>query len=260
MLGKIKNIFSKARPKEEKAVEENLLATDNPNFLTEPDKIIKILSEVEANSPLCTIQIKGLDENFSSTILSVDAGKNLLLLDELVPKEGNAELQRCKSLKFSAFHKGIHLSFSISDIEIGISRGITYYKGSIPNRIYYPQRRKAPRIEIRKSNIQFYGISERTKVPVSGSLFDLSRGGAGINVPLNRARILRGDRLTNCQISFEDYLMDFDFDVRFVKSTAVGSSNLQIGGVFDKLSLKSQSKLSHFITSLERLEIRRQKS
>ena len=261
MLEAIKRIFAKSEPAEEiqPEAEEDLLAYENPNFLTDPEKIIKLLSEVETNAPLCTVQISGSDNEYSSSILGVKPDKNAILLDELIPKEGNIQLQQSKALKLTAFHKGIHLSFNLDHLETGHSRGITYYKATIPNRIYYPQRRKSPRIEIRDINIQFNGIAQRTGISVGGYLFDLSRGGAGIDIPVNRARIQRGDKIKNCQISFEDYVMDFDFNVRFVKNISAGSSKVQIGGLFVNLSSKSESKLSYFITSLERLEIRKQK-
>lgn len=259
MLEAIKKIFSKSEPVEEKGGDEDLLSYDNPSFVTDPEKILKLLGEIEAGTPLCTVQIAGSNNEYSSSILGVKVDKNAILLDELVPTEGNIELQRSKALKLSAFHKGIHLSFNLANLETGHSRGITYYKAAIPDRVYYPQRRKSPRIEISAINIQFNGIAQRTGISVGGYLFDLSRGGAGIDVSVNRARIQRGDKIKNCQISFEDYVMDFDFNVRFVKPFAPGSSKVQVGGLFENLSVKSQSKLSYFITSLERLEIRKQK-
>ena len=261
MFSRLKNIFS--RQTEDNAVTDDsdtLASLHNPNFLVEPDKIINLLTEIEVSSPLCTIQLEGMEEEYSSSILGIKPDKNLIILDELIPAEGNARLQQQKSLKLSTYHKGIYLSFNLSSIETGSSRGIVYYKSPLPSRIYYPQRRRAPRIEISSIDIAFTGVSERTGVNVSGYLFDLSRGGAGIDMPANRARIQRGDKIKNCKISFEDYTMDFDFSVRFVKAPSSTSTKVQIGGSFENLSSKSQSKLSYFITSLERVEIRKQRA
>ncbi len=262
MFEKIKNIFSKTAPVEEenKSLEDELVLPENPHFLTDPEKVVKLLCEIEVSSPLCTIQIEDSDEDFSSSILDVKADRNIIILDELVPKEGNAFLQRKKALKLSTFHKGIHLSFNLENLEIGHSHGITYYKALIPDRIYYPQRRRSPRIEISTIDMSFSGVAQRTGISVVGYVFDLSRDGAGIDVPVNRARVQRGDKIKGCQIRVEDYVMDFDFNVRFVKPASAGSSKVQIGGFFENLSAKSQSKLSYFITSLERVEIRKQKA
>jgi c-di-GMP-binding flagellar brake protein YcgR len=261
MFNKFKSLFTKEETKQISSKEiDDLSPFENPNFITDPEKIVNILSEIELSSPLCTVQIDGAPQEYNSSILGIKPEKNLIVLDELIPKEGNAELQKTKSLKLSTFHKGIHLSLSLSEIELGYSRGISYYKATLPDRIFYPQRRRSPRIEISSIDIPFSGVSERTGISVSGYLFDLSRGGAGIDLPVNRARIQRGDIIKNCQINFEDYLMDFDFAVRFVKPASINSSKIQLGGFFENISSKSHAKLSYFITSLERVEIRKQKA
>jgi len=261
MFDKLKTFFSKqedTRPSSEEHY--GLSPYENPNFITEHDKIAVLLSEIEVSSPLCSVKIDGSDEEYSSSILGVKAEKDLIILDELIPKEGNELVRIQKSVKLSTFHKGIHLSFTLNDIETGSSRGISYYKSRLPERIYYPQRRRSPRIEISSIDISFTGISDRTGINVSGYLFDLSRGGAGIDLSVNRARVQRGDRIKNCKISFEDYVMEFDFLVRFVRPASPSTGKIQIGGFFENLSSKSQTKLSYFITSLERVEIRKQKA
>lgn len=260
MLRKLKHWFSKSSPVTLEPDDEDLLNFENPNFLTSPDKIAKLLGEIESSSPLCAVQVEGANEEFGSSILGVKQDKGVIILDELMPKHGNDLLLLSRNLKLSTFHKGIHLSFNLADIEVGHSRGINYYKARFPTRVFYPQRRRSPRLEISSIDLPFSGVVARTGISLGGYLFDLSRGGAGINVPVNRARVQRGDMIKNCQVTFEDYVMDFDFSVRFVKQVSPSSAKVQIGGLFENLSAKSQSKLSYFITSLERVEIRKQKA
>lgn len=262
MFNNLKRLFTRAEPHldSKQTDSDDLSPFENPNFISSPDRILNLLAEIEQSSPLCTVQIEGAPQEYNSSILGIKTEKNLIVLDELVPKEGNSALEATRALKLSTYHKGIHLSFNLTDIEMGHARGISYYKAALPDRIYYPQRRHSPRIEISSIDIAFSGVSERTGISVNGYLFDLSRGGAGIDLAVNRARVQRGDIIKNCQINFEDYAMDFDFSVRFVKPALSNSSKVQIGGFFENLSSKSQTKLSYFITSLERVEIRKQKS
>lgn len=262
MLGKLKHLFFKSVEPEstvDENGEEDFWAYENPNFLTEPERIARLLSEIESSSPLCTIQVEGSPEEFGSSILAVNPEKNTIVLDELMPKNGNDALLRSRALKLSTFHRGIHLSFNLVGIEIGHTRGISYYKAALPERVFYPQRRRSPRLEISSFDIAFSGIAQRTGLSTAGYIFDLSRGGAGVRVPVNRGRIQRGDKIKNCQINFDGYVMDFDLAVRFVKPVSVGSSTVQIGGFFESISAKSQSKLSYFLASLEREEIRKLK-
>ena len=259
VFGKIKQIFLKSRTAEENA-DDDFLVKENPNFITDPEKIIRLFGEVEQGSPLCSLQLNDLDQEFTSSILGIQKEQNQLLFDELNPKEGNALLQASKSAKVLLYYKGVRVTFNISDIERAYSRGISYYKCPLPDRIYYPQRRNAPRIEIPTLNIPFSGVSQRTGLSVSGYVYDLSRTGIGILIAVGKVRMQRGDIVERCQISFEDYIMDFDLDIRFVKPGPVGSSKMQIGGLFLNTSSRSLTKLSYFVTSLERLKIRKQKS
>ncbi len=260
MFNKLKSLFGKVEADQQTEDEDDLSNFQNPNFITDPDRILNLLIEIEQSSPLCAVHVDGASNDYSSSILGIKADKNLIMLDELNPKEGNEELQKSRSLKLSLFHKGIHLSFNLVNLELGYSRGITYYKAELPERIFYPQRRRSPRIEISTVNIPFSGVSERTGLSVSGYLFDLSRGGAGVELSANRARVQRGDRIKNCQIEIDEYLVDFDFQIRFAKPPVVNSTKFQIGGFFENLSSRSHTKLSHFIASLERVEIRKQKA
>lgn len=233
----------------------------NPNFVTEPHKIAKLLQDIEATSPLCTITFEGLKEEFSSSILTVNSLENQLILDELLPDRGNAILHRTKSLKLSTHFNGIHLAFKLDNIRQGSSQGMAYYKAGFPERIYYPQRRKAPRIEITSIYIPFAGIASKNNISIGGSVFDISRSGIGIKLPDNRSRIQRGDVIKKCSITLEDdYCLEFDLAVRFVKRAGAGNPQTNIGGHFENLSSKSQNKLSYFIASLERQEIRKQKA
>jgi c-di-GMP-binding flagellar brake protein YcgR len=259
MLEKIKSLFVKPKAVAAEVDSEELSTQENPNFITEPLKIVKLLNEIEGSSPLCGVQIEGYSREFSSSILGVKDDKHLIMLDELVPRDGNILLQNHKAAKVLVLHKGIHLAFNVTEIEIGFSRGITYYKCKLPDRIYYPQRRRAHRIDVGSLHIPFSGIADKTRSSISGYLFDLSRSGIGIQLPSNRARLQRGDTIHGCQISFDDYVMDFDLSVRFVKPGQTGSSKMLIGGLFENMSTRSETKLSYFITSLERVEIRKQK-
>ena len=168
-------------------------------------------------------------------------------------------LQEKKALKLSTFHQGLQLAFNLSYIKAGISGGVTYYKAPLPERVFYPQRRKSPRVKISSIAISFTGIAQGGAL-VKGYISDLSQDGASINInfPANKDPIERGDKIKSCQIIFEKFTLNFDFIVHIVKRTT-GSSKLQMGGSFENLSKKNQTKLADFITSVERIELRKRK-
>lgn len=260
MLGTLKSFFTKKEviaDSDSEFYDPELKS--NPNFLTDPYKIKSLLKEIEAASPLCTIIIESTDEQFSSSILDIQVENNQIILDELLPAHGNKLLLTENKLKLSTIYNGIRLAFNLSNITPGSSRGIAYYKTTIPDRIYYPQRRGSPRIQITSLSILFSGISARTKATVGGSIFDLSREGIGINAPNNIARLQRGDVLKNCRISIDNQTIDFDLSIRFVKTSNQGAGKTLVGGYFENLPSKNRNKLERFIATLEREEIRNRK-
>ncbi len=260
MLGTLKTLFKK---------EEIITISDpeiydpepnsNPNFLTNKNKIHRLLKEIEEASPLCTIFFESTDEKFSSSILDVQLDNNQIILDELLPSHGNHLMTKENKFKLSTIHKGINLAFQLEGVETGSSRGIAYYKTAIPDRIYYPQRRSSPRIQITSLNIPFSGISQRTQTSIGGVVFDLSRRGIGISSPNNIARFQRGDLLRNCSITVDDQAIHFDLAVRFVKNTHQGTRKTLVGGYFENIQSKSRNKIERFVAAIEREEIRNKK-
>jgi c-di-GMP-binding flagellar brake protein YcgR len=259
MLGKLENLLTKLRLIPNRMGANAYTTNQNPSFIVEPAKILRLLSDIETTSPLCAIHIDGSEKEYGSSILGVKAEQGLVLLDELIPKDGNVFLRQTQVAKVLVMHKGIRISFNIAGIETNFSRGITFYQGQLPERVYYPQRRYGYRIEVSALNIPFSGISQKTGFSISGYLFDLSRSGACVEMVTNRNRVQRGDLIRSCQIEFDGYSMDFDFSVRFVKPSQPGISKMQIGGLFENISPRSITKLSHYTTSLERVNIRKQK-
>ncbi len=257
MIEAFKKLFKKTE--KIKGVESELSdlgPTTNPNFLTDGNKINKLLKDIEDTSPLCTITIVGTSEEFSSSILDVQIENKQIILDELFPKHGNDLLISKNELKLSTIFNGIRLAFKLNDMKVGSTRGISYYKSAIPSRIYYPQRRVSPRIQLYALNIPFSGISKNKNSTVGGYIYDLSREGIAVITRNNRARIQRGDTLIDCKITIDGISINFDLNVRFVKTTNQSSGKTQIGGYYGNIPAKKRNKLEHFIVTLEREEIR----
>lgn len=229
-----------------------------PNFVTEPFRINTILQKLENNAQLCTITFSDQGEKFTSSILAVHPERQEILLDELVPAHGNTLLEQKKGCKLSAYLEGIHLAFTLEDLTPVTHQGEIHYKTGLPPRIYYPQRRKSPRIPIQSLRIAFAGISRANNATFGGQLYDLSRTGIGVSLSDNHGRIKRGDQLTRCHIRLDEYRIDFNLHVRFVKKTPQNKINL--GGFFENLSSRDQKRLSSFVAQLERQYIRQTKN
>ena len=235
-------------------------SNNNPNFITEQDRIVHFIKAIEASSQLCTVKINGFKKIFSTSLLDFNPDQGYLTLDQISPAEGNSILQIVKVLQLSAFINGIPLSFKLDIIDYGLKQGIPYYNAGLPNRIYHPQRRKAPRIPIEGSDtILFRAQPQKTGQFITGKIFDLSRDGLCINFAKTPYSLEHGNIVKNCRITLPDgYTITFDLAVRSTKT--LRNHNIQVGGHFLNMPPKSKKKLEYFIALLERETIRKQKN
>jgi len=258
MFTLIKKIFAKkAAPEDTDSIAEN----HNPNFVTDPAKVMHLLSAIEAETAFCTIELKNSDETYTSHIIEVQVAKQQIFLDELVPASGNVLLKQCKELKLTTFLNNIHLSIVITDISPDESLDNHYFKAPLPKRIYYPQRRTSPRIAISAYNLTFQGTSNRTNFTVGGIVCDISRTGIGLIINSSNSRLIRGDLLKNCILTLpNDISIHFELLIRSSKPYSNSRTKLLIGGHFDRLkSTKEQNQLEQFFALAERSQIRQQK-
>ncbi|MGR9073383.1 MAG: flagellar brake protein [Gammaproteobacteria bacterium] len=263
MFDTLKKLFSSKKQRYEPLEEDSGFEPDfpdNPNFVEEKGKVVRLLKDVASEISLCTIEIEDFDGKYTSSILDAQEEKNAFVLDELTPYDGNKYLLFKDKFKLSTRLRGIPLSFYAESIESGVSNEIAYYKVKLPDKIYYPQRRMAPRVTFDALQIAFHGISSKNQITVAGHVLDISRGGIGIRLSDNRARAQRGEKLINCSIRLPgNFEVNFDLEIRSIKTTTGSNSIVKIGGYFKNLSSKTEKKLGHFLTSLEREEIRKRR-
>lgn len=259
MITSIKRLFSKKNTAESEDI-PNQKKDSNPNFITDPAKIIHLLKDIESETAFCTITLSHSDETYTSHITAVQENKKLILLDSLLPSLGNSLLEQCQTLKLTTYLNNIHLAITLTNVQVNKSGG-SYFSAPLPERIYYPQRRKSPRIGITTFNLKFQGISRRTQLTVGGILYDLSRQGIGVIINASKTRVQRGDELTNCILTLPNKkTIHFDLLIRSTKPYSNSRTKFLIGGHFILIkSNKEQSHLEQFFALAERSAIRKQK-
>ncbi len=253
MLKTIKKIFSSTQPSETQP-DRGKKTNISPNFLTDPFRINKLLHDLLDHPQLCTVTFSGKKQNFSTSILEIHPETRTIILDELHPQPGNTLLQQANKCKLSTHLRGIHLAFALENPSPVHHQGLKAYKVNYPDRIYYPQRRNASRVKIQTLHIPFAGTCLKNQASAGGQLYDLSRTGVGITLSDNHARIQRGDRLKRCHIVIDNYRLNFDLSICFVKKDPTGKTN--IGGFIENISTRDQNRLSTFVAKLERKQIR----
>lgn len=229
----------------------------NPNFLIEPKEIQRILGYLKNYDALIYAEVSGVPGHFSTSVLEFDETHGFLYFDELNPINGHRLLVKAGKFKATSYYQGVEISFNAAHIKTTRKEGITRYKARIPNRIYYPQRRRAHRIRVSALNpIPFIGNFESHKGELRGHVHDLSNTGIGLIVygflPTDR-----DDQLQTCQIVLpKGQTVWFDLRLKFVEPASQGD-RAHIGGVFENIDQKNQKKLERFLAAIERAELKR---
>lgn len=260
MLGILKKIFNKKNLSYPQAEFHSNEDIESSNFLTDPDRINSLLNEIQKTSLLCTLYIEGSKEVFSTSLIKNSLESNQLIFEELSPKSGNDLLMIKKNkVKLTTSINRVQISFLLTNIKRYRTDGITYNKAKKPKRIYYPQRRSAPRVLLDNKNIPFFGTLTTTNTPFAGFVFDISREGIGLEISNPTIPLEKGDSMKNCRITIDNYTIHFDLTICLVNPLHKIPGTIQIGTHIKNVPPKDQNRLEHFITSLERKEIRNRK-
>lgn len=267
MLHKIRQFFSFGKASADASemaedIEQTLdYPVENPNFVSYRPKVIKLLQQL-ANTPhRCTATLDDADEIFTTTLLDIREKDGVLVFDTLNTTFGNNLLLHHRSAKLSTYLNKVPVTFTVDTVSAIQQEASVYFKAPLPSRVYYPQRRSSPRINVPTANLGFQGILSDTGMTIGGFVLDLSRQGLAVYFNDERHIIHRGDRLEHCLIDLPGgQQINFDLSVRFLKRSNPSSSKKQIGGLFENMAAQSQKALERYICSLEREQIRKERN
>ncbi len=232
--------------------------SNNPYQIYDRKLILDLLDGLVNDKTLCAVSFDGSSETFNTVLLEVQPGSDYLQFDELVPAGGNQQIKRAVSIEISALYHGIRIIFSLKSIETGFLDGLPCFMATLPEEIYYPQRRNFPRITPLEK-LRFQGISGLTQKPISGEVHDLSRSGIGLLLPKNRSRLEEGEEIKRCQIRLQpDLAISFELSICYVQPYKQNRLMQQAGGSFKYLSSQSIKKLQQHLSHLEREQLKGQ--
>jgi len=256
MIARLKNIISKKITKKGFSGPIPPSDTNNPKFVTEPEKILKVLTALDKVDVFCSIPNVIAEEIYTTQIIEVLNDKQLITLKPLDSSEGNQALKHHKQLKITTYYNGIHISILLKDIVAHKIQNSAYFQAPFPLRLYYPQRRQFIRIDTSNYHLTFQGISERSQSTVGGTVENLSRRGLSLIIDNSTARIRVGEVLKNCVLTLDDHTkIHFDFTIHHQKPYSQNTL-VTIGGSFKATSsMEEQVSLDNFLTSLERTEV-----
>lgn len=225
--------------------------------VTNPLRIGHILNGLMESRALLTVSVPGLKDPCISVIFRIEPDQRAFLIDELTPKDGHDALIERKHLGIHAMLHGVHVYFRADVSGHGEEGGLTYYRLPFPDTLLYEQKRDHYRVYVNTGQGTLVGLPEIHGNEVSGRLFDLSVGGAGIRFPSD-ATIRAGMLLHNAHIDLPgEGRLDCSLEVRHTHHVPT-YDELHAGTCFVGLQGLQERAIQRCVRSLERESRRRQ--
>lgn len=156
-------------------------APQPPKVLSTPMEVAANLRMLlESNDPLI-ITFHERSQRFQTYLVAVDRDAQTIVLDEMVPRDGERFLEKGEPFRIEGFHDGVRIAWeSTQALTIDDADGGRCYRGSLPEEVVYHQRRNAFRAALKLSqlvSVELDGSKLKGKGVLAGKLLDISATG-----------------------------------------------------------------------------------
>ena len=225
-----------------------------PKVLKAPVEIVANLRQLQQNHDPLIITFHERNQRFQSYVINVDRDKDLLILDELVPNDGERYLANGEAFSVEAFHEGVRVAWKCEQsVRITEHEGARCYFSPMPLEVIYHQRRSAFRAPLKQSElikIELAGDKLRTAIP--GHLLDISATGCKLRFPGNISSSLQAGQV------YERFTARFPFGAM---TTSIEMRHVQyeekldttfVGARFHRINGQEQRLVERFVYQLQR--------
>ncbi|MGF0242274.1 flagellar brake protein [Rhodococcus sp. IEGM1300] len=177
-------------------------APQPPKVLTTPLEISGTLRQLQESHDPLIITFHERTQRFQSYLVDIDRDSATIVLDEMIPSDGERFLLAGEPFRVEGFHEGVRIAWeSNGAMTVDDSDGGRCYRGAMPTEVVYHQRRNAFRAALKLAQLVNVDLDgEKLKAPISGKLLDISA--------------------TGCKLRFEGDITD----------------SLQLGQVYDRFA------------------------
>lgn len=150
-----------------------------PKVLKTPLEIFANLRLLQqAHDPL-VIAFHERSQRFQSYLIDIDRAANRLVLDEMIPSDGERFLQNGEPFRVEAFHDGVRIAWEcLTPVTIATSNGARSYISAIPQEVLYHQRRNAFRAPLKQGQLIKIELGgDKLRTPLIGQMLDISATG-----------------------------------------------------------------------------------
>ncbi len=227
--------------------------------IADHEEIASQLALLLASRATLGIGIEEGQEVYLSRALEIVPEDGYLVLDELVPSEGNQRLRSGTRILVTARSRGTLLRFYTEVQEIASERGLAYYRLRWPRLIGLQQRRRHFRVFVPMSQSVPVLLATDDDVRLQGELRDLSVSGFSARLPEQLpVRLVTGQVLPSCRLALPDHgQVIVPVELRYLEAPRDQRRSARIGGRFLRLSTQTERQLEKMVRAIEREAQRR---
>lgn len=225
-----------------------------PKVLKAPMEIVANLRQLQQDHDPLIITFHERNQRFQSYVIEADRDKNLLILDELMPSDGERYLISGETFSVEAFHDGVRVAWKCEqNVRIAEHQGARCYFSPMPTEVLYHQRRSAYRAPIKQAElikIELAGNKLRTALP--GQLLDISATGCKLRFPGDISSSLQAGQVhESFSARFPFGVMTTPVEIRHVQYEDKVDTTF-VGARFHRISGQEQRQVERFVFQLQR--------
>ena len=156
-----------------------------PRTLKSPLEVLRALNQLKDKRDPLFLTFPERSQRFQSTVIEVDRDRNRIILDEMIPTDGERFLKNGEPFHVEAFHEGVRITWECkSTIQFAEKDGARCYTTTLPPELIQHQRRSAFRAEIKPSHgIKAELTDSKYKLLLLGQMLDISGTGCKLSFP-----------------------------------------------------------------------------
>ena len=230
-------------------------SAEQPAALHLEDKnyILALLGKLVQYRLLVSIVLPDNEQRYTTTVLLLDRVSNTLLLDEIFPAAGRAQLASLEQVELHARLEGGELRCSLPLTAVAQMGGLNQYQATVPESIEYTQRRDGHRVGVGSLGV-VVEIYAANGMACKGILHDISPRGASIE--LEDAQTFRNTETYRCTL-YPPQEPPFQARLEICcRRSHPGNNKVILGGSFVELDKRGEHILGKLVAELERQLVR----
>lgn len=223
-------------------------------YLDDPTDIRRALAALCTQEARVSLRFDGESAEFNARVVEVK--EDAVLLDDVKPRSGLANLRRGATFALTARSEGTYVyAEGLAATEIGEERGLPYFVAPLPVRMLHQQRRRAMRFRLPLS-LSARGTLVRLHRGgrlVDGSILDISAGGCRVSFdgPI-QPRLRVGESIDRCDVEVAQHLaITAHVSIRHC-AVEPATGGIVAGFEFDRMEANDRARLEAFIQRISR--------